>query len=365
MSAEGVSADPPVSIAVKARRWLVTALKLGLAVALLGWLLAKGHLDPDRIGRALKDPKLIALALALGTFNISTSAARWLLLLRSEGIQCSLRLALRLTWIGHFWNMVIPGAVSGDAVKMYYIGRFAPGKREEAWTTVFVDRLIGMAALVSLSTIATAANLDFMLSRPELRNTALTMLAVFLTLAGIGLGLALGIGRRTVVFDSLRSRLPFADGLRRGYHALLRLGQRPGTVAIAFAISFFSHASAVVVTLILGIASGEKALGVVQYFVVVPVALFANALPLTPGGIGVGEAVMGNLFSWSGGQEVDGTTIMLLYRMMFYALAGIGAVLYVLHRADGQPPDGDVKAGHTDDSTRNSGNGSTSVPSSP
>ena len=86
------------------------------AVRLLTWLLAKGDLDPDRIGRALRDPKLIALALLLATVNISTSAVRWLLLLRSEGIECSLRLALRLTWIGHFWNMVIPGAVSGDAV---------------------------------------------------------------------------------------------------------------------------------------------------------------------------------------------------------------------------------------------------------
>lgn len=347
----------------RARRWVLTALKLGLAVALLGWLLAKGHLDPDRIGRALRDPKLIALALVLATVNISTSAVRWLLLLRSEGIECSLRLALRLTWIGHFWNMVIPGAVSGDAVKMYYIGRSAPEKREEAWTTVFVDRLIGMAALVSLSTIATAANLQFMLSRPELRNTAITMLAVLLTLAGIGLGLVLGIGRNTSMFGSLRSRLPFADGLRRGYHALLRLGQRPGTVAIAFAISFLSHGSAVVVTVVLGDAAGENSLRFVQYCVVVPVALFANALPLTPGGIGVGEAVMGNLFEWSNGSASDGTTIMLLYRMMFYALAAIGAVLYVLHRSDGPPPTSAEGTGEV--STRSSGTGSTSVPSSP
>jgi uncharacterized protein (TIRG00374 family) len=353
-----------VSSTARARRWVVTALKLGLAVALLGWLLAKGHLDPERIGRALKDPKLIALALVLGTFNISTSAVRWLLLLRSEGIDCSLRLSLRLTWIGHFWNMVIPGAVSGDAVKMYYIGRFAPGKREEAWTTVFVDRLIGMAALVSLSTIATAANLQFMLSRPELRNTAITMLAVLLVLAAIGLGLSLGIGRKTVLFDSLRARLPFADGLRRGYHALLRLGQRPGTVAVAFAISFFSHGCAVVTTMVLGRAAGEDALAFVQYCVVVPVALFANALPLTPGGIGVGEAVLGNLFEWSNGDAGDGTTVMLLYRFMFYALAGIGAVLYVLHRSDGAPG-ADAGSAPAADDTRSSGNGSTSVPGSP
>lgn len=344
--------------AARARRWVITGLKLGLTIGLLTWLVAKGQLDPERLWRALQHRQLIALAVVLGGVNISTSALRWLLLLRSEGIACSLRLALRLTWIGHFWNMVIPGAVSGDAVKMYYIGRCAPKKREEAWTTVFVDRLIGMAALVSLSTMATLANLEFMGSRPELRNTALTMLAVLLTMAGVGAALALGVGRRTTIADSLRARLPFADGLRRGYHAMLRLGQRPGTVAVAFLISLFSHASAVVTTYVIGHAAGEQSLAFVQYCVVVPVALFANALPLTPGGIGVGEAVMGNLFAWSNGAASDGTTIMLLYRFMFYALASIGAVLYVLHRSDPGAPEPSSPA-------QTPGEDSTSAPCSP
>lgn len=352
-----MSAAATPSLAGRARRWLVTLLKLGLTVGLLAWLASKGHLDPERLERALRQKELILLALVLGAFNISTSAVRWLLLLRSEGIDCSLRAALRLTWIGHFWNMVIPGAVSGDAVKMYYIGQLAPGKREEAWTTVFVDRLIGMAALVSLSTIATAANLDFMLSRPELRNTALTMLAVLLALSGTGLILSLGVGRRTVVFESFRSRLPFTDGLRRGYHAMLRLGRRPGTVVLALLISLFSHASAVVLSFVLGHAADERSLSFVQYCVVVPVALFSNAVPLTPGGIGVGETVLGNLFAWSNGDPGAGTTIMLLYRFTLYALALIGAVLYVAHRAEVTAPPGGEPG--------RPGAGSTSTPCAP
>jgi glycosyltransferase 2 family protein len=323
-----------------ASRHLVTLLKLLLSFGLLAWLASKGQLDLDRIQQALGNPGLIVLAVALGGFNISTSAIRWLLLLRSEGIECSVRLALRLTWIGHFWNMVIPGAVSGDAVKMYYIGQSAPTKREEAWTTVFADRLIGMAALVSLSTMATLANLEFMSSKPELRNTALTMFAVLVAMCALGVCLGLGIGRGTPVANKLRGTLPAVDVLRRGYHSLLRLGKRPGTVLIAFIISFFSHSSAVVVMTMLGRAAtpaGEENLSVVQYFIVVPVALFANALPITPGWIGVGEAVLGKLFSWSGGSVVAGTTVMLLYRGMFYVLSLIGACLYVLHRSDVLP----------------------------
>jgi glycosyltransferase 2 family protein len=342
------------------RNLFVTALKLAIAVGLLSWLAGGGQLQPARIrDSVLREPGLMAVALLLGMFNISTSAIRWLLLLRAEGIACSVPTALRLTWIGHFWNMVIPGAVSGDAVKMYYIGRLAPERREEAWTTVFADRLIGMAALVSLSTLATGLNFDFMWSRPELQATALTMLAVLMTLSLGGAALALGIGRNTTVADSLRKRLPLVDTLRRAYHSMLRLGRRPGIVLVAFLISFFSHASAVFTTVVIGkavVPPDQASLDFVQYCVVVPVALFSNAVPLTPGGIGVGEAILDNLFVWSGARAGDGATIMLIYRLMFYVVALIGAALYVLHRADMAPPPAD---------TGRPGSGETSAPSAP
>jgi uncharacterized protein (TIRG00374 family) len=333
------AAPPPAAPRRRVRNIVVTTAKLALTVAIVGWLIATNKLDLDRLRQPLAEPGLVVAALLLAAFNVSTSAVRWVLLLRSEGIDCSLRLALRLTWIGHFWNVVIPGAVSGDAVKMYYIGRCVPERREEAWTTVFADRLIGMAALVTVSTVAAAANFDFMWSRPQLRNTAGMMVAVLVALAGGGALLALGVGRGTQLADSFRKRLPLVDTLRRAYHALLRLGRRPLVVAIAFVISFFSHASAVLTMLIIGHTVHEQTLGFVQYCVVVPVALFANALPLTPGGIGVGEAVLGNLFAWSGGSAQDGTTIMLLYRIFFYILALFGAVLYILHRSEVLGPD--------------------------
>lgn len=321
----------------RARARILTLVKLVVAVGLLSWLVAKNDIDPQKIVGTLKQPRALLLPILIGAVGISMSALRWRILLRGEGIDCSVGLALRLTWIGHFWNMVTPGAVSGDAVKMYYVGKAFPEKREEAWTTVFSDRLIGMAALVAVSTVATLVNLDFMLSRPELKGTAAVMLGVLLAMAGGFAVLSLGIGRSTGVADHLRKRLPAVEGLRRAYHTLLRLGERPGMVLGAFTISFVAHGMAVFTAFTLGQAVGDQALSFGKYLVLFPVALFVNAVPLTPGGLGVGESVLKNLFTWSGGVGSDGTTIMVLYRLNFYLLAVVGALLYVLQRRDATP----------------------------
>ena len=60
--------------------------------------------------------------------------------------------------------------------------------------------------------------------------------------------------------------------------------------------------------------------------------LFTNAIPLTPGGIGVGEGVLGQLFAWAGGTHAEGVSLMLLYRVLFYACAMVGAVVYVAYK---------------------------------
>jgi uncharacterized protein (TIRG00374 family) len=320
----------------------VRLLKLLVAVGLMVWLVRGKGLDLQKIAGVLAQPWTVAGVLLLGALNLSTSALRWWLLLRGEGIDCSLGLAWRLTWIGHFWNMVVPGAVSGDAIKMFYIGRAAPSRREEAWTTVFADRVIGMAALVALSTGATLFAPGFMWSRPELRATAVVMFAILLGLIGLGAGLALGVGRESSVADRVRARLAarfpaVMDVLRRGYHSLLRLGQRPRLVALTWLISLWSQSMAVVLCFILGRACGEGALSFQQYCVVVPVALFTNTIPITPGGVGQGELALGKLVEWSGGLASDGVTIMIIYRLMFLAFALVGAILYASY-AGGEAP---------------------------
>lgn len=324
------------------RSRLLLLLKLTLAGALLWVLFFKQDLlDPAALKKALASPVSLCVALLIGSLGISMSGLRWWILLRYEGIGISLANAVHLTWIGHFFNMVFPGAVSGDGVKIYYVGRQVPRElREEAWTTVLADRVIGMVALVSVSVVASLLNLEFVWSRVELRATLLTMLAIIgATLVG-GLLLASGLLARGPISARL-ARLPFGPNLGRAYGVLVRLGRNWKGVLLAFAISFVAHGLAVANALILGRAAGAgDDLTFVQFSSLLPIALFANAFPITPGGIGVGEGVLGKLFQWSGAAAEDGVTVMLLYRGNFYVLAAVGALAYVAYRRHAVTADG-------------------------
>lgn len=314
------------------RAWGVNLLKVGVSVGLLYYIFRKGNLRLDDVADVLRDPHAMVPVLLLGAIGISASGLRWQLLLQGEGITVPFLTVLRLTWIGHFWNMIFPGAVSGDAVKMFYIGRKVPEKREEAWSTVLADRVIGMIALVSFSAVAALSSFDFVWSRAELRPVLLTMLIVLLAAIVGGLVVAFGVGRDWRITRWFAARLPFAESIGRVYQVGHRLARMPRVLALAFFISFFAHGLGVANFILLGRAAGEHTLPATTYGVVAPIAMFTNAVPLTPGGVGMGEGVLDKLMTWAGGAASKGVSIMILYRVMFYALALVGLVLYILHR---------------------------------
>src|SRR5690242_16977115 len=63
--------------------------------------------------------------------------------------------AFQLTMIGNFFNIALPGAVSGDFVKAFYVGKEIRGQRARAFGSILFDRVAGLSALVLVSALAT------------------------------------------------------------------------------------------------------------------------------------------------------------------------------------------------------------------
>ena len=77
----------------------------------------------------------------LTLFGISMTATRWWLLLRASNLPQTLIRAFRLTFIGCFFNNVVPGQTGGDLVRAYYIARENKGRKTDSILTVIVDLL--------------------------------------------------------------------------------------------------------------------------------------------------------------------------------------------------------------------------------
>ncbi len=70
--------------------------------------------------------------------------------MQPHDLQLALSSSIKLTWIGLFFNICLPGATGGDVVKIYYATENNRGRRLEIVTILMLDRVMGMFALLLL-----------------------------------------------------------------------------------------------------------------------------------------------------------------------------------------------------------------------
>ncbi|MCA8941164.1 MAG: flippase-like domain-containing protein, partial [Planctomycetes bacterium] len=149
------------------------------------------------------DLLLFAAGAACYLFSLVFSSIRWWWLLRVNRVECSIVDSIRFTWIGVFFNNVVPGQTGGDVVKALYIMRHAGDSgRVAAVVSVLVDRVLGLASLALLGAVVVLFFLD---EFPEVA------IGVWSVLAGVSL---LGVVafskriRRMIRLDALLKNLP-------------------------------------------------------------------------------------------------------------------------------------------------------------
>ncbi|HUP58522.1 MAG TPA: lysylphosphatidylglycerol synthase transmembrane domain-containing protein, partial [Bdellovibrionota bacterium] len=152
--------NPQLSLETsRSRSKLTLALKALAVFALLGALGYKGLISLEKTKQALFDWEHMALAVGVSAVALALGMMRWQWLLRAQDIHLPFFRTIQLTLIGNFFNVALPGAVSGDLVKAFYIGKEVEGKRARAFGAILFDRVVGVSALVIVSAGALAAGL--------------------------------------------------------------------------------------------------------------------------------------------------------------------------------------------------------------
>jgi uncharacterized protein (TIRG00374 family) len=319
------------------KKTLITLLKILLPLAIIVWLLAS--VDPQDL-RDLRDrPKnwgTLGLAFVVAMLAVCISFVRWYLLVRTLQIPFRLRDAFRLGFLGFLLNFVGVGSVGGDLFKAVFIAREQPKRRTEAVATVVVDRMIGLYALLL---VTSAAILLGSVSKSTAALSAICNATLFATAAGavcIMLVLVPGFTRgslsefvtglpkigRTIgrLIESVRMYRNRYDimvtilGMSMGVHAML-----------AISIFLIAH----------GLFGETPTLG--EHMIIVPLSNVAGGIPFMPGGLGTFEFAMEKLYIYvpaNGPGEVIGVLVALSYRIVTIAIAAIGVVYYWTSRPE-------------------------------
>ena len=246
---------------------------------------------------------LLSVALLLYGVIICVTIYRWDLLLRVQGLHLGGWDVVHLSMVGNFFNLALPGSVSGDIVKMSFVTRQTSQKKAEAMLTVLLDRVIGLSGLFVLAIIMMVYHLPFLVSlKQEFR--AIQISALFVGLGGIA-------GICIIVLLEMRRSLMKVEWIGRVVHygtqilpdflnsivfrllnALELYRRYRSTTLRAVGLSILVHICLALDLFIIGASFGEKMIRLEDYFLLVSVSNAVAALPVTPGGIGTRDAMM-------------------------------------------------------------------------
>ena len=260
---------------------------------------------------------------------------RWTLLLRAQSLPVPLSRAFQLTFIGFFFNNIVPGLTGGDVVKAVMIARDHPGRGAAAVGAVIADRVIGILVLAFMS----AGVLLFTFSRYETAGTA-----IFLFLGTVAAVILLFFSRRVrrgLRINELLRRLPGSGLLMKLEEAFLLYRERKKIILVAMGLSLVAHFCNILAIYLMGMdlgvtrSAGLQGEPLIAYFATVPIILIASSIPLLPGGWGLGELMYGYFFRTVGIRNLGlsvGLSVLSRASMMIWSL--LGGVFLVLHRKE-------------------------------
>lgn len=264
---------------------------------------------------------------------------RWQYLLKLAGIKLSFFEAFSLTMQGLFFMLFIPGgAASGDLIKIALVIKDCDAqKRFNAGASVLIDRLSGVAGLLLLTLLFSLYLLFF--------NDGESLVLFHWGMGGL-VWACLGAAAITMLFwADYFLRIKWIGAVYGFCNRLLRdfPGRLLGVIVLyrkhsgyfvfwclISGLVTFPLLAAVLICIALGIGLHNELAAVVKgAFCSISYGEFAGMLPLTPGGIGVRDAVYKEFFHLFGIEQSASTLIALIYSSVMVTINSIGGVFAV------------------------------------
>ncbi len=269
-------------------------------------------------------------------------AIRWLVLVRAQGIELKLSPAVKLHFMGLFYNNAMPSSVGGDFMRAWYVSKHTD-KRMEAALSVFVDRAMGLLGILLMALFSVVFLLhesDLLVSDPAQVPDSPPP-GVFLKVCLLGSGilvLVLGAGLTNRSFRGWAMRA--GPNIWRKIRRLLSKGKdvvsvywaRPMILVVTLGLTLILQSVTILAFWLLGRDLGIEA-GLRYYFVIFPGMWVVGALPISIAGVGVMEGGIAFLFTkWAQVPLAQGTCLSLCQRFIWLISSVPGGIAHLMGR---------------------------------
>ena len=266
-------------------------IKFLLIFGVIAFMLSSNIIVIPRIDVIFNYPSffiLLIFSIAIVIHNFG-----WWLLLKSQKYNITYIKSLLIYCAGTFFNIIMPGGVGGDAARCLYLYMYVkPKEKSAALFTVIISRIIGFHALISLCLFIGLFYLEKILYNSSLTLVYLIILFIFLSLFVIFI-LYFIYSKNILSFlkNIKNSRIKYITNFT--YLLLTNLGNYRSKLNYLFSswvISLLSHTVFISAFYIMSIQLNMNYIGFFENTVVGGLSYISNSVPITPGGIGIGES---------------------------------------------------------------------------
>ncbi len=299
---------------------LRTAIKLIVSGILIYALLRNQDLGAlfahvTRVGRGSLSVALVFVALMVVIVTL-----RWSVILRAMNAPLGFRTLFPIVWVGQFFSQALPSAISGDVMRVW-LAHKAGIPASSAVSSVVVDRVVGLSALLLLTTLELPWLMTLLAGTP--------LIYVLLVVMAIGyMGIAAVLFGARLPASFLRFRVAQAVArVSRDVRATL-WSPRFASLTLGYGIAIQLKTTIAVFALTKGL---ELPIGLSVLVLVVPLASLVQAVPISIGGWGVREGYYVAVFGMLGlAAAPDALALSVLYGLLNMVVALPGAAVWLM-----------------------------------
>jgi glycosyltransferase 2 family protein len=288
-------------------------LKIGVSVALLGYLLSL--IDLDRLLEKLSevDVRYLPLAFVLLLVQVVLSAIKWQVILRADGMLMRLPFLIKTYMIGNFISLFLPTSFGGDVYRVF-AARGVNQDLAKSTSSVLFDRLSGLFALISICMIAYVV-------LPERPYGGVVLILYVLGVAGFFVVSSSAVGRLIEA-----SRIGLVRKAGKILASFRNYRRNVGILAVILLISFLFQLNIVLINKVYTTALGlEVDFSILM--VIIPLIYLTEVLPISINGLGVRESAFAFFFVQIGLTVADALAVSVLIVGMRYLVGLLGGSL--------------------------------------
>lgn len=248
---------------------------------------------------------------------------RWQILLFTQKLHISFKKSLTLNLIGNFFNYFFPSLTGGDIIKGWMLVQ-EKGNWREIYSSLIVDRVIGITALCSLVLVS------FSFFGHKLAETNVNFLIWIAVVIPFTILIAYFFRKIWVkIVFKILSNTKLGEEIQKGLVICKNYLMWRKNMGVAFFISIIIQFSDVLICYCLGQSLNIK-ISIIFFFLFVPLITLASLMPISFNGLGVREGAYILLFSPLNVDKTLIITLSLSYYFLNFSLGIAGGILYFL-----------------------------------